>query len=101
MVNVTWDGKDLSFTEEGYQVHPRLVVIVLNKDREWEKVSILRHAAYRGRMKAGATEGLGLLLFLTCFLLSGSRSHPMTRTRCFLEQRRPNIIRCRRNAFPG
>lgn len=40
MVNVTWDGKDLSFTEEGYQVHPRLVVIVLNKDREWEKVSI-------------------------------------------------------------
>ncbi|EPY76738.1 hypothetical protein CB1_001392012 [Camelus ferus] len=37
MVNVTWDGKDLSFTEEGYQVHPRLVVIVLNKDREWEK----------------------------------------------------------------
>lgn len=42
MVNVTWDGKDLSFTEEGYQVHPRLVVIVLNKDREWEKVSILR-----------------------------------------------------------
>lgn len=41
MVNVTWDGKDLSFTEEGYQVHPRLVVIVLNKDREWEKVSVL------------------------------------------------------------
>lgn len=42
MVNVTWDGKDLSFTEEGYQVHPRLVVIVLNKDREWEKVSVCR-----------------------------------------------------------
>lgn len=42
MVNVTWDGKDLSFTEEGYQVHPRLVVIVLNKDREWEKVSVHR-----------------------------------------------------------
>lgn len=41
MVNVTWDGKDLSFTEEGYQVHPRLVVIVLNKDREWEKVSVV------------------------------------------------------------
>ncbi|XP_007498727.2 glutamate receptor ionotropic, NMDA 2A [Monodelphis domestica] len=38
MINVTWEGKDLSFTEAGYQVHPRLVVIVLNKDREWEKV---------------------------------------------------------------
>ncbi|XP_028914094.1 glutamate receptor ionotropic, NMDA 2A [Ornithorhynchus anatinus] len=38
MVNVTWEGKDLSFTEDGYQAQPRLVVIVLNKDREWEKV---------------------------------------------------------------
>uniref|UniRef100_A0A672RZ78 Glutamate receptor n=1 Tax=Sinocyclocheilus grahami TaxID=75366 RepID=A0A672RZ78_SINGR len=38
MMNVTWDGRDLSFTEDGYQVHPKLVVIVLNKDREWEKV---------------------------------------------------------------
>uniref|UniRef100_I3NG40 Glutamate receptor ionotropic, NMDA 2A n=1 Tax=Ictidomys tridecemlineatus TaxID=43179 RepID=I3NG40_ICTTR len=53
MVNVTWDGKDLSFTEQGYQVHPRLVVIVLNKDREWEKVGkwenqslSLRHAVW-------------------------------------------------------
>ncbi|KAL7861321.1 hypothetical protein AOLI_G00176700 [Acnodon oligacanthus] len=37
MMNVTWDGRDLSFTEDGYQEHPKLVVIVLNKDREWEK----------------------------------------------------------------
>ncbi|XP_055963378.1 glutamate receptor ionotropic, NMDA 2A [Sorex fumeus] len=53
MVDVTWNGKDLSFTEDGYQVHPRLVVIVLNKDREWEKVGkwenqslSLRHAVW-------------------------------------------------------
>ncbi len=38
MMNVTWDGRDLSFTEDGYQEYPKLVVIVLNKDREWEKV---------------------------------------------------------------
>ncbi|XP_060138374.1 glutamate receptor ionotropic, NMDA 2A [Zootoca vivipara] len=38
MMNVTWDGKDLSFTEDGYQAHPRLVVIVLNQTRAWEKV---------------------------------------------------------------
>ncbi|KAM9372302.1 glutamate receptor ionotropic, NMDA 2A [Phaethornis superciliosus] len=38
MMNVTWEGKDLSFTADGYQVHPRLVVIVLNNDRQWEKV---------------------------------------------------------------
>ncbi|XP_044289414.1 glutamate receptor ionotropic, NMDA 2A [Varanus komodoensis] len=38
MMNVTWEGKDLSFTEDGYQAHPRLVVIVLNQSRAWEKV---------------------------------------------------------------
>ncbi|NWI14896.1 NMDE1 protein, partial [Crypturellus soui] len=38
MMNVTWEGKDLSFTADGYQAHPRLVVIVLNNEREWEKV---------------------------------------------------------------
>lgn len=44
-MNVTWEGKDLSFTADGYQAHPRLVVIVLNNEREWEKVST---AAGRG-----------------------------------------------------
>ncbi|XP_055079722.1 glutamate receptor ionotropic, NMDA 2A [Periophthalmus magnuspinnatus] len=38
MMNVTWDGRDLSFTEDGYQENPKLVVIVLNKEREWEKM---------------------------------------------------------------
>ncbi|XP_054891334.1 glutamate receptor ionotropic, NMDA 2A isoform X2 [Poeciliopsis prolifica] len=41
MMNVTWDGKDLSFTEDGYQEYPKLVVIVLNKEREWEKMGKL------------------------------------------------------------
>lgn len=40
-MNVTFDGKDLSFTEDGYQENPKLVVIVLNKEREWEKVRSL------------------------------------------------------------
>ncbi|KAH0632060.1 hypothetical protein JD844_020114 [Phrynosoma platyrhinos] len=39
MMNVTWKGRDLSFTEDGYQAHPRLVVIVLNQTRMWEKLS--------------------------------------------------------------
>ncbi|XP_061455531.1 glutamate receptor ionotropic, NMDA 2A isoform X2 [Rhineura floridana] len=38
MMNVTWEGRDLSFTEDGYQAHPRLVVIVVNQSRSWEKV---------------------------------------------------------------
>uniref|UniRef100_A0A8C6VTE5 Glutamate receptor n=1 Tax=Nothobranchius furzeri TaxID=105023 RepID=A0A8C6VTE5_NOTFU len=42
MMNVTWDGRDLSFTEDGYQENPKLVVIVLNKEREWEKVGSMK-----------------------------------------------------------
>ncbi|XP_063286351.1 glutamate receptor ionotropic, NMDA 2A [Pelobates fuscus] len=38
MLNLTWDGKDLSFTEDGYQENPKLVVILLNMERDWEKV---------------------------------------------------------------
>ncbi|XP_007434139.3 glutamate receptor ionotropic, NMDA 2A [Python bivittatus] len=38
MMNVTWKGRDLSFTADGYQAQPRLVVIVLNQTRAWEKV---------------------------------------------------------------
>lgn len=47
-MNVTWEGRDLSFTADGYQAHPRLVVIVLNNDREWEKVSGAAGAATGG-----------------------------------------------------
>ncbi|KAG8145827.1 hypothetical protein E2320_012296 [Naja naja] len=38
MMNVTWKGRDLSFTTDGYQAQPRLVVTVLNESRAWEKV---------------------------------------------------------------
>ncbi|KAK7904406.1 hypothetical protein WMY93_017013 [Mugilogobius chulae] len=35
----TWnDGRDLSFTPDGYQANPKLVVIVLNRERKWEKM---------------------------------------------------------------
>ncbi|XP_063067277.1 glutamate receptor ionotropic, NMDA 2A [Engraulis encrasicolus] len=38
MMGVSVDGRDLSFTENGYQVNPKLVVMVLKPDREWEKM---------------------------------------------------------------
>lgn len=38
-MNVTWKGRDLSFTTDGYQAQPRLVVTVLNESRAWEKVT--------------------------------------------------------------
>lgn len=39
MMHVWNEGRDLSFTPDGYQANPRLVVIVLNNERKWEKVS--------------------------------------------------------------
>lgn len=39
MMHVWNEGRDLSFTPDGYQANPKLVVIVLNVERKWEKVT--------------------------------------------------------------
>lgn len=39
MMHVWNEGRDLSFTPDGYQANPKLVVIVLNSERNWEKVT--------------------------------------------------------------
>uniref|UniRef100_A0AAZ1XJ03 Glutamate receptor n=1 Tax=Oreochromis aureus TaxID=47969 RepID=A0AAZ1XJ03_OREAU len=38
MMHVWNEGRDLSFTPDGYQANPKLVVIVLNVERKWEKM---------------------------------------------------------------
>ncbi|KAA8584826.1 hypothetical protein FQN60_003520 [Etheostoma spectabile] len=38
LMNVTFEGRNLSFSEDGYQMHPQLVIILLNKERQWERV---------------------------------------------------------------
>uniref|UniRef100_A0A672LLH2 Glutamate receptor n=1 Tax=Sinocyclocheilus grahami TaxID=75366 RepID=A0A672LLH2_SINGR len=38
MMGVNLGGRDHSFMDDGYQVNPKLVVIVLNTQREWEKM---------------------------------------------------------------
>ncbi|XDV14581.1 hypothetical protein PO909_014814 [Leuciscus waleckii] len=38
MMGVNLGGKDHSFMDDGYQVNPKLVVIVLNTQREWEQM---------------------------------------------------------------
>uniref|UniRef100_A0A4W3KDE6 Glutamate receptor n=1 Tax=Callorhinchus milii TaxID=7868 RepID=A0A4W3KDE6_CALMI len=39
MLNVSWEGKDFSFNEDGYLVRPIMVVMTLNRGRYWEMVS--------------------------------------------------------------
>uniref|UniRef100_A0A3P8Y155 Glutamate receptor ionotropic, NMDA 2A n=1 Tax=Esox lucius TaxID=8010 RepID=A0A3P8Y155_ESOLU len=38
MMHVTYEGRDLSFTVDGYQANPKLSVIVLTPDRKWQKM---------------------------------------------------------------
>ncbi|MGH0188074.1 UNVERIFIED_CONTAM: hypothetical protein FKN15_027840 [Acipenser sinensis] len=37
-MNVTFEGRNLSFSEDGYQMHPKLVIILLGKESQWERV---------------------------------------------------------------
>ncbi|XP_062865877.1 glutamate receptor, ionotropic, N-methyl D-aspartate 2B, genome duplicate b [Trichomycterus rosablanca] len=38
LINVTFEGRNLSFSEDGYQMHPKLVIILLDKERQWDRV---------------------------------------------------------------
>ncbi len=42
-MNVTFEGRNLSFSEDGFQMHPKLVIILLNKERQYERVGISTH----------------------------------------------------------
>lgn len=39
-MNVTFEGRNLSFSEKGHQMFPKLVIILLDKDRQWDRVNI-------------------------------------------------------------
>ncbi|XP_063074105.1 glutamate receptor ionotropic, NMDA 2C, partial [Engraulis encrasicolus] len=38
MLNVTWDHRDLSFNSNGYLSNPAMVIIALDRERQWDKV---------------------------------------------------------------
>lgn len=39
-MNVTFEGRNLSFSEKGHQMFPKLVIILLDKDRQWDRVNV-------------------------------------------------------------
>lgn len=39
MMNVTWEHNDFSFNSNGYLVNPSMVIITLDRERQWDKVS--------------------------------------------------------------
>ncbi|XP_076155215.1 glutamate receptor, ionotropic, N-methyl D-aspartate 2Ca [Alosa pseudoharengus] len=38
MLNVTWEYTDFSFNSDGYLVNPSMIVITLDRERQWDKV---------------------------------------------------------------
>ncbi|XP_011360362.1 glutamate receptor ionotropic, NMDA 2C [Pteropus vampyrus] len=43
LLNITWEGRDFSFSPGGYLVRPTMVVIALNRHRLWEMVGRWDH----------------------------------------------------------
>lgn len=39
MLNVTWERKDLSFNSQGFLSNPSMVIIALDRERTWDKVT--------------------------------------------------------------
>lgn len=39
MLNVTWEHNDFSFNSNGYLVNPAMIIITLDRERQWDKVS--------------------------------------------------------------
>ncbi|KAG9343723.1 hypothetical protein JZ751_013101 [Albula glossodonta] len=37
MLNVTWEHRDFSFNSDGYLVNPAMVIITLDRERQWDK----------------------------------------------------------------
>ncbi|XP_037544609.1 glutamate receptor, ionotropic, N-methyl D-aspartate 2Ca [Nematolebias whitei] len=38
MLNITWEHNDFSFNSNGYLVNPAMIVITLDRERQWDKV---------------------------------------------------------------
>lgn len=38
MLNVTWEHNDFSFNTHGYLVNPAMIIITLDRERQWDKV---------------------------------------------------------------
>lgn len=79
MMHVWNEGRDLSFTPDGYQANPKLVVIVLNSERKWEKVTN-RYSLFakHGNEKA-KTLHLRWLLLILCVCVCVSAHTQMGR----------------------
>lgn len=45
-MNVTFEGRNLSFSEDGFQMHPKLVIILLDKERQYDRVGISTHFSF-------------------------------------------------------
>lgn len=46
MLNVTWKHSDFSFNSDGYLVNPTIIIITLDKERQWDKVRPARELEF-------------------------------------------------------
>jgi len=41
MLNVSWENTDFSFNSDGYLVNPAMIIITLDRGRQWDKVKFV------------------------------------------------------------
>ncbi|XP_048871478.1 glutamate receptor ionotropic, NMDA 2C [Brienomyrus brachyistius] len=49
MLNVTWEHRDLSFNPDGHLTNPSMVIITLDRERQWDKVGSLERGILQMR----------------------------------------------------
>uniref|UniRef100_A0AAY4ASP4 Glutamate receptor n=1 Tax=Denticeps clupeoides TaxID=299321 RepID=A0AAY4ASP4_9TELE len=49
MLNVTWEHTDFSFNSDGYLVNPSMIIITLDRERQWDKVGTYESAILQMR----------------------------------------------------
>lgn len=69
-MNVTFEGRNLSFSEEGHQMFPKLVIILLDKDRQWDRVNILSSSLLHPLERKGGSFLSSSKLSFASFLVS-------------------------------
>lgn len=68
LMNVTFEGRNLSFSEEGHQMFPKLVIILLDKDRQWDRVNLLLFSSLLFSLPFSSSDASAMCLSLFCHL---------------------------------
>lgn len=77
MLNVSWENNDFSFNSNGYLVNPAMIIITLDRERQWDKVSSSRLRLQNSLLEAETkkTTNNGSHFYFFFFFLGGGQRY--------------------------